>query len=297
MINSAFTTSECIHALSLVSVLSIENSSVQAACETFLVWDAVSEMILRVEDGLQLLVPCRDSSRAIASGLRNDISTASEADSTSQADNPNISFRSTVDEYYFLLQSLLLKFAFDQNIISFDFSPPSAYLIKNTSILKVLRFCLKSKRQNLVRIAIQLTFIFLRMGPINAVLLEKGGLIALFENYCINYSVQSCLMKSSSDWLGYFESENVLAQDNNSSAINSDFKYFQFGWEIFCDSVLILKTISICFVHRDENILSVLSLISLWLWFPKFSLHKPTRRFTCSNCEIEMASVECLHER
>lgn len=233
------------------------------------VTDALVEMLIRVDEGLELLFPCSDQSLAMALGGQSLNSPAKPTGSEKRGALNEVGF----DDYHTKVISLLVKISFDS--ISMSLKGVETNILCDLPVyLLVFNMCrqlVRTRRPSLLSLVCRFCLAMQSISPISSVAMEKSGLQRELFEYVVNFIINHY--------------ENGL---NDLSATH---------WGIFCNALTVLQKQAVALHHDSQELLLAFSVVILRLWIPALAPAEHARLQRCSNCESEMAKVECLHER
>jgi hypothetical protein len=226
-------------------------------------------MLIRVNNGIQLLNSCRDVSRAMARGVAEYLPLSPTSSSVEKATETSF------DDYHGKLTSMFVKLTVDQCIVnsnSADVSQ-SPLEIRRLMIFELALELLKNRSSGLVTLVVRFLVIMLKLNSNAAVWIEHLGLFD--EISLILFEMIFDLMNLA------FTSVDGLVFENS------------IKWNLLIDLCVFLERYAVSFNRLRNDVISIISTLLIYLWFG-ISNHFEVK---CMNCESELAVKECLHER
>lgn len=298
-------------------------------------------MFLRVEDNLPYLQSCSEQSFSAASnGTKRDTNNSKGMNKDFFASQYFSSLGNDFDNYYSNVAVYLLNILFDQVIFHHIYlgdSIPQAqnknFEIINFEALPLLSSLMNSSRIPLMMVSLTILQHIIRINPINAISLEKYGVISSVVSvfFTISFSLspdpQSLRNEASPTSETQFFSSSPSFNLNHgleeklpNNIINDAESIFQFGMEsrqIASDSsisiirpeymemlislstriVEILQSLSVALYYKNDSLfhLLVYFLNMLSTFYLNSVLGEVHMRLRCHNCDVEFANFQCLH--
>lgn len=283
-------------------------------------------MLFRIEENLPLLAPCMKTTRDAVGGFPSSAKGLNSAEISSVFFSP---YGSCFDHFYACLTLGLLKISFDEPFVmntdrSEEFLGVGYGLqIKNIIPLKVLKELLKSDRIGLLAVAVKVIFLLIRINPLNIVALEKFEVIqsllncfvaiVSYGNSMSNFSVRHdstdgvdstspSPRPSSFLPVDLMQRESSGDADRFSEAMEDESNVNIWFMDLLQEMLQIFQLISTFYSKRDDSVLACIILVLLQAWIPVVQSDSVLQSegkdyFRCANCEVELASLECICER
>eukprot|EP01034_Spumella_vulgaris_P023689 gene23689-29934_t len=327
--------SEVLETLSTLETLLLRNPAAQREFQLVGGYSRLFDMLVRVEENLALLVPCRDMSLAAASGAHSNRSSRSLVQPHSHAHSSSPSMQQheaspegkgslyhsqagsagDFDSYYSSLLMVVLNVVFDEGSCSplghvshKPMLPKQGLVAANLDALSLVVGMLFSGQYSFVAVAIKLVYALLQSSPRNVVALERTGVCAALMKVlmAIVFSCgqdPACLQSERGESPAVFTSrtaettESVPTNGNDAVGSHSINKNLL---QIALDIVLVLQMVGVATSLRDSSVLAVLTALataaSQTVTDAAENNSGVLSTVKCHNCELEAASLECLHD-
>ncbi len=284
-------------------------------------------MIIRVEESLVLIAPA--SNRVSLPG-QTLLTTSTSAPETSLFHSP---FGKQFDDYYCGLLTILAKMVLDEpfttcNDAGFDaFLNWRGFQVRNVSILQLVKGLLSCNHPTLVTLGNKLIQLLIRINPLNIVSFEKTEILAtilsrvaligfkgtndllpmLVDCVATNTHASGPVTLSSSWYDGtnsprfsHVSLNDVITRESSSGDAGETMivAIEAVTLSMLKDSLSTVEQVAVFYGRREDSPLNQLLSVVLHLWIPPdFDNASPrSGMLRCSNCEVEYATLECVHE-